>query len=118
MGGKSPTQRSLEWLREQGYQVTVVEQYNHWSKKRHDLFGFADLLAFNDFETQLIQVTTQANAAARRKKIGENNTAHEWKMDDACQRKVLVHAWGWKQRPRRYELNRYSYLGDGEWETL
>ena len=36
MAKLSPTQRSLEYLREQGYHVEIVEKWNHWARIRQD----------------------------------------------------------------------------------
>jgi len=70
----SPTARSLKYLRQKGYHATVVEYYNFFSKKRKDLFGFGDILAFRAQEngSLAIQCTTMSNASERRRKITED----------------------------------------------
>lgn len=68
----SPTQRSLKYLRDAGYTVAIVEYWNHFTKRRHDLFQFADLLAIRENEVLLVQVTSGSNVSARVKKITEN----------------------------------------------
>ena len=49
MAGKSPTQRSLEYLREQGYHPEVVEKYNSFTRRTNDLWGFVDILAIKRY---------------------------------------------------------------------
>lgn len=45
--GKSPTEKALMILRAHGWHAEVVEHWNSFSKRRQDLMGFADILAFN-----------------------------------------------------------------------
>ncbi len=73
MAGKSPTQRSLEYLREQGYHCEIVEKWNAWTKQRKDLWGWADILAIRKGEVLAVQVTA-TNVSARIKKIQESET--------------------------------------------
>lgn len=68
----SPTQRSLRYLREQGYQVGITEHWNAFAKIRQDLFGFIDLLALRDGETLAVQTTSYSNVSARVKKIADH----------------------------------------------
>jgi len=96
----SPTQRSLKFLRDQGYVVAIVEYWNHFTKRRHDLFQFADLLAIRENEVLLVQVTSGSNVSARIKKITENE--HIGAVRKAGMR-VEVHGWrklkdGWTAR--------------------
>lgn len=42
-------QRSREELKKQGYQTWIVEKpFNQWTKRREDLFNFADLLGIRE----------------------------------------------------------------------
>lgn len=86
----TPTQRSLKHLRELGYTVAIVEHWNHFTKRRHDLFNFADLLAIRENEVLLVQVTSGSNTSARVKKITENE--HISAVRKAGIR-VEVHGW-------------------------
>jgi len=73
MTGKSPTVRSLELLRKDGWYAEVTEHYNSFTHRRHDLFGFSDIIALKDGERpMLIQTTSGSNLAARRTKILES----------------------------------------------
>lgn len=87
----SPTQRSLKYLRDQGYKCWVVEHWNSFTRKRQDLFGCLDILAVGNGETIGIQTTSRSNVSSRVKKIEENEYYPElirsgWK--------VHVHGWG------------------------
>lgn len=70
---RSPTQRSLEYLRELGYHCEVVEKWNSFTKQRKDLWGWCDILAIRKDEVLAVQVTASA-VADRIKKIQESTT--------------------------------------------
>ncbi len=68
-------QRSKVLMESEGYHVENVEHYSVFSKRFHDLFGFADLLCIHK-ETGdqiLVQATSRSNVSARINKI----IAHE-----------------------------------------
>lgn len=67
----SPTARSLAYLRKEGWSAYVVEKFNSFTKRRTDVAGFGDLLAWSPYtcQTALVQVTSTGNLASRRKKI-------------------------------------------------
>lgn len=69
----SPTQRSLAYLREQGYLVAIVERWNPHARIRQDLWGWCDLLAIRKNEVLAVQVTASA-VSERIKKIQESET--------------------------------------------
>ena len=52
----SPTQRSIAYLKKQGYMVGIVEYYNAFSRRRHDLFNFIDILAVHPKKKQTLGV--------------------------------------------------------------
>ena len=87
----SPTQRSLAYLRKVGYTVAVTEKWNHITHTRQDLWAFGDLLAFRPgVPVMIVQTTTAANRAARRRKLLANATAKLWvQAGGAC----VLHAW-------------------------
>jgi hypothetical protein len=90
MATKSPTQRSLEYLREQGYHPEVVERFNSFTKRRHDLWGFADILAIKRDEVLAVQTTSGDNISARIKKIKDSDLLP--KAREAGVR-IVVHGW-------------------------
>ena len=89
MAAKSPTQRSLEYLREQGYHCEVVEKWNPWKRVRQDLWGWCDILAIRKGEVLAVQVTA-ADVSKRIKKIQDSDTVAL--VRDAGIR-IEVHGW-------------------------
>jgi hypothetical protein len=81
----------LKYLREKGYHCEVVE---HWAfGRRHDLWGFCDILAIRDDEVLAVQVTSRSHVAERIAKITvecETNLAFVRKAGI----RVVVHGWG------------------------
>lgn len=65
----SPTSKSIEHLKNEGYLVSVVEKWNPHAKVRQDLFGFIDLIAIKNGETLAVQTTSASNFATRKTKI-------------------------------------------------
>jgi hypothetical protein len=96
----SPTQLTLKHMRAQGYTCAIVEYWGAFDHKRHDLFGFIDVLCLRGDETVAIQTTSYANVGARVKKA----TNHE---NIPAVRKagwtILVHGWR-KNKSNRWEL--------------
>lgn len=90
MAGKSPTQRSLEYLREQGYYPEVVEKYNSFTKRKNDLWGFIDILAIKRDEVLAVQTTSGDHVAERIKKIMDSDLLP--KVREAGIR-IVVHGW-------------------------
>ena len=88
----TPTQRSLRYLRELGYIAEVVERWNHHTQRRHDLFGFGDILAVKPGCTVLVQVTSGSNSAARVSKI-VNECHREAKAWLSAGNEIEVHGW-------------------------
>ena len=91
---KSPTQRTLEMLREVGY--PVVEKTEHWnqfSRRRNDLFGFIDVLAMDQYGIRAFQATSTGNMGARVKKILASEAAWVW-IQNSCRGIVVI---GWKK---------------------
>jgi len=90
----SPTRRTLELFREDGWHIDVSEYFNYFSKQRKDLFGFMDLVAFGKTIGILgIQCTTTGNLGAREAKIldmGEKISS----FLECSNRVILV---GWKK---------------------
>ncbi|HOY71474.1 MAG TPA: hypothetical protein PKV03_13090 [Methylotenera sp.] len=86
----SPTQRSLKYLREQGYTVAITEKWNPHARVRQDLFGFIDMLGIKDGQTLAVQTTSSSSFSERKKKI----EAHEnLPLVLAAGWQVSVHGW-------------------------
>ena len=89
MAKVSPTQRSLAYLREQGYHCEVVEKFNSFTKQRKDLWGWCDILAIRRGEVLAVLVTASA-VSDRIKKIMASDTLA--KVREAGIR-IEVHGW-------------------------
>jgi len=107
----SPTQRTLQNLRERGYFVEVVERWNPHARIRQDLFKWVDLVAVKAGEPILgVQTTTGSNASARIQKALGNPALSHWLRAGG---RLAVFAWtphkrrlvdgGWSSRPT-YDL--------------
>jgi len=60
----------MDVLRADDWIVALVERYNIHSRKRHDLFGFADVMALHPVHgVKLIQVTSGSHVNDRIKKM-------------------------------------------------
>jgi len=95
----SPTQRSLEHLRELGYVAEVVERWIPQARIRRDLFGVIDIVAVRAGETVGIQATSASNVSARVRKIA---AASALPVLRAAGWRLLVHGWG--KRAGRWQL--------------
>ncbi len=99
----SPTQRSLKELRRLGFTAQVVERFCHFSKRRIDLFNFADIVYLCGLQADggggivALQVTTASNQAARIAKIKAEPKALLW-LDSGG--RIMVHGWR-KQKIKR-----------------
>jgi hypothetical protein len=95
MAKTSPTARTLKYLRDNGWPlVQVVERYNPFSKKRIDLFGFADVIAMGPTQgTALIQVTSGTNVAARITKMRDECYDQVLTAMKTPNVSVVVHGW-------------------------
>ncbi len=87
----SPTQRSLKLMRAEGWFCEVVEYWNHWVHRRHDLFGYADVLCVKENETLTVQTTSGSNVSARLSKIAACPGALVWLQSPT--RRIEVHGW-------------------------
>ena len=88
----TPTARTMAHLRGLGYEVAVVEKWNAYTRTRHDLYGFADLLAMRGKELLAVQATSTANVSARVKKILAEPRAKLW-VEPGSQRFLTVIGW-------------------------
>ena len=96
----SPTQRSLRYLRDEGWPlVEIVEHWNPHAKVRHDLFGFVDLLAVGPKGVLAVQTTTSDNVAARVRKIAEHPN-----IAAVREAGIAVHVHGWRRAGRAWAL--------------
>jgi hypothetical protein len=106
----SPVQRSLKYLRQEGWTCCSVEKWlpprgTMKFGRRIDALGFGDLLAchshrhrftYNEGEIALVQTTTLANMNAHKAKILALPEFAKWKAANGL---VLLHGWA-KRGPR------------------
>jgi len=105
----SPTQRSLKLLRDRGMFAYVVEKWVPQARKRIDVAGFGDLLAWSPVSgCVLIQTTTGSHVAARTRKILEDcrEPALAWIASGG---RIVVH--GWRKIRRKWECREVWITG-------
>jgi hypothetical protein len=92
-------QRVMKRLRNEGYCAEVVERWDSFSRRRHDLFGFIDVLAVGNGLTLAIQVTSRSNMSSRRNKM---RAAPE--LQAMCDAGWRVELWGFDKPASRWRL--------------
>lgn len=95
----SPTQKSLKFLREQGWTCQITERWNPFAKVRQDLFGFVDILCIKDGMMLAVQTTSNDNASNRETKIKENPNYQTLKST-GC--RIEIHGWRKLKNGKRY----------------
>lgn len=75
----------------------MVERWNPHSKRRKDLFGVADILAFRH-TVLLVQATTSSNVAARLRKCRRWEHAKAWPGG--------FEVWGWRKKDGKWIVRR------------
>ncbi len=88
-----PTARTLQRVRDMGGIAGVVERYNQFSRKRHDLFGCIDVVAIIARQTYGIQTTSGSNHATHVRAALENRDLRLW-----LQAGNHFEVWSWSQR--------------------
>lgn len=109
----SPTQRALAECKRRGYVAQVVERFNSFTKRRHDLFGCIDIVAvakgaglgslYVPGAIIGIQVTSGTNHAARIAKIKAEPRMAAWAKAGG-----LVWVWSWALRGGRGKRKTYQ----------
>ena len=103
MAKTSPTARTLAELRKLGATCQVVERWCAFSKRRIDLFNFADLLAILGPNLVAIQVTSGANHSHRRTKILAEPKALAWLKTGN-----LIELHSWSKTGARGQVKRWT----------
>lgn len=105
----STNTKTKELYESLGYVYAKTEHWNAFCKRRMDLFGFADAIAFlpGSLDVVLIQITTWTNASSRRNKIKASEIAMAW-MNGGRK----IHLVTWEKNGRRWE-HRLEVLGGG-----
>ena len=117
---RSPLSRSMESLRLSGYIAEKVEYWNSWTHTRHDLFGFADIIAARDtpyLEILLVQTTSRGNIRSRIRKIDSLPSSNSWLAAGGT---IEVHGWGKVKGGKKvatWSLLRVRRLPSGGWRV-
>lgn len=112
----TPTQRTLDLCRKQGWTVQVVERWCSFSRRRIDLFGLIDVLAITGDYTIGIQTTSGSNVSARIKKAKQSPEMVEWLSSPS--RKFVIHGWRKVADSRKMEVREVVMkLVDGKVEV-
>ena len=91
----SPTTRTLDYLRADGWRCAVVEKFNSHTKTRHDLFGFIDILAIKGDQTLAIQATSSGDISRRVSKIESDDLQDA--LRDVREANWSIWVMGWKK---------------------
>ena len=93
----SPTSRTLEQLRGEGWDADVVERWVPHTRTRRDLLGVIDIVAVHEGAGILgVQATSGANMGSRIRKIQDSPRARTWLAAGG-----RLQVWGWRQlKPR------------------
>jgi hypothetical protein len=89
--------RASDMLQSLGWTVADVEKHLRHTFVTQDLFGFADLLAFDDELTLLLQVTSPPNVSARVEKCLDEPRLRNW----LAQKTRIAEVWGVRDKPAR-----------------
>ena len=98
MAKTSTTRHTMKLFWKYNYVVWKTEYWCSFSRKRKDLLGFIDVLAFDENEIIGIQDTSAGNMGARVKKILASPLAWDWLQDPT--RTIIVV--GWKKVKNRW----------------
>ena len=91
--------KSRLWLGDLGYLVETVERWNSFTRRKADLWGFADLLAIRRGEVLAVQVTSKHNRASHVSKI-----ANSVKVERVREADILIHLHLWEKVGNRWIL--------------
>lgn len=110
MAKKSPTARTLERQRKEGWTAQVVEKWNAHARVRIDLFGCLDVVAIGNGILG-VQATSGSNLAARRTKSAAEPKLLTWLASGG-----RFQLWGWRKlkKSNRWEVRRVEGVRAGE----
>ena len=111
---KSPTQRSLAFIRANGHTCQVVERWNQFARVRQDLLGFIDIIAVGPLIGIVGVQATASGVSARLEKIYAEPRAREWLASGG---RIEIHGWtlkGKRGERKTYQLRCVRVYLDGE----
>lgn len=75
----SPTSRTTQWAKKNGYSAAIVEKWNKFAGIRQDMFGFIDVVLIDGIRPVWgLQITSTGNMASRIKKSLESPNLALW----------------------------------------
>lgn len=117
-----PAARTLQEMRKHGYRAQVVEKYVVQTRRRHDLFGFIDIVALDGKPGVLgIQATVTNSMSARLQKICTEcaDAAREWLR---AGNRIEIHGWAKRGKAgerKLWTLKRHLIeLPELEWRSV
>jgi len=93
------TQRSLKYMRDNGFYVEVVERYNSFTKRKNDFAGFIDILCLGQNAVIGVQTTSWSNTSSRLKKILEHEN-----LDIVRESGIKIEVHGWQKKNNRWQV--------------
>ena len=98
MPRSSAVPRTLKLLREYKFFPWVVESFNHFSGKRNDMYGFADIIAITPRETLAVQVCGADFASHLHKMLEERRAEVTAWLECPSRTCILV---GWRKLKKK-----------------
>jgi len=98
------TELTLKDLRANGYTCWMVEIYNQFTRRRTDLFNFADLIAIQKDEIVAVQSCGQ-DFKEHERKILANEYAPQW-LDAGG----IILLYGWNKRLKKNKDGKFGKL--------
>lgn len=89
---KTTTPQSRKLMESRGFKVELVEHYNAFTQRRHDLFNLFDLLCIHmeTGEVAAVQTTSASNITSRMNKITEHENTP---IIRKAGWRILCHGW-------------------------
>jgi hypothetical protein len=94
---------SLAKLREEGWTPEIAEHYNHFSRRRKDLFGAFDIIAVraDTPDVIVVQTTTKGHMKERETKIAESEYTAPF-LDAIRKLGWTIHVHGWHRANKQW----------------
>lgn len=92
----SPTQRTLAECRRRGWTAGIVERFNSYTKRKHDLLGCIDIVVVTPDGILGVQATSGSNHSSRRTKALAEPRLKLW-----LEAGGRFEIWSWQKRGER-----------------
>lgn len=101
----SPTQKTLNLLRDEGWTADIVERRIR-PRVTKDFLGIADIIAVKGNKTLAVQATNQGNHANHRRKLLASENLQKW-----CSRDRAIEIWSWHPKKPDPRIERLTPKG-------